>query len=100
MWWLVSPLDFLFPFFALELAMSQLSIFFLLLVTSFWEQIFCSIGAPDELTLFMAGFTFSTFVCKWNIKIHSAQNSECHFLALGLNNYAPLLINMDHIVRR
>ena len=40
----------------------------------FWEQVFCSSNAPDELTLFVAAFNFGGFICKPNIDMHSAQN--------------------------
>ena len=49
-------------------------IFLSLPLLFFWEQVFCSFNAPDELTLFVAAFNFAAFACKLNIDIHSAQN--------------------------
>ena len=40
----------------------------------FWERVFCSFNAPDELTLFVAAFNLGAFICKPNKDIHSAQN--------------------------
>ena len=40
----------------------------------FWEQVFCSFNAPDELALFVTAFNFGAFIHKPNIYMHSAWN--------------------------
>ena len=68
-----ATLKFSISHFCFSISSVWACIFLSLLLFFFWEWVFCSFNAQDELTLFVAVFNFSAFICEPNIDIHLAQ---------------------------